>query len=535
MKRIIRAAFLLMVFAGFLPTNAMAVRSGGTFNFVAPYGGDLSSLDAHKTARTQDAIVLMNINRSLYKWSATEGRPVPAMSDSIEVSADRLTYTHKIKKGIKFHNGRELTVDDIIWSYHRIMTPATASTFMRYVEIIAGAGAFNKGEAATISGLKKIDDYTLSITLKDPVDPAFSLSESGTAILPREEVERLGDGFALSPVGCGPFKFEKWVKGSEVVLKKFDGYFEAGKPYLDKVVYKIMSEAAARDIAFKVKELDATIVGSVNYPQYKKDPVLSKNMIEVAELWSRLMCFNMEYEPFKKKEVRQAVNYAINAALINKKLLKGKAVNPVGFLPPTSPGFNEASKGYAYSPEKAKDLLKKAGYPDGFTFECLGTDNGTWGVKAVEATIPMLKKVGIIVKPVRLEGAAMAARANTGDFQALIWSLSSGPDPLSALGRWDSSVARNSGNYSGYSNPAYDKLLAEARTESDEAKKMGLLKEADRILTEDPPAWFYNYNKAVMAYHPWVHGLQPVALELMYQDLTDVWVDKTSPRADAGK
>ncbi len=523
---------LLLLFTGFcfFPGSSMAAKSGGEFNFIAPYGGDLSSLDPHKTNRTQDYIVILNIHRSLYKWSADAGKPVLALADSVKVSQDRLTYTYALKQNVKFHNGRNMTADDIIWSYQRILTPATASPGVRSIRIIKGADDFESGKATAIQGLKKLDDYTLEITLKNPVEPGFSLYPPEIAILPKEEVEKRGDSFGVDPVGCGPFKFVNWVKGSEVVLEKFAGYYEAGKPYLDKVVYKIMPEAASRDIAFKVKELDATTVGSVNYPEYKGTPAIAKNMIEVAELWTRVVCFNVDYGPFKNKKVRQALNYAINTKLINKKLLKGKAVDPVGYLPPSSPAFGTDSKGYEYNPERAKQLLKEAGYPDGFTFECLGTDNGTWGVKAIEALIPMLKKVGVKVVPVRMEGAAMSARAKSGDFQALIWSLDSGPDPLSALSRWESVNERVSGNYSGYNSAAFDNYLALARVETDDSKKMDLLKKADQTFIEDAPVWFYNYNKAVLAYHPWVHGLQPVAVELMYQDLSSVWVDENSPR-----
>ncbi len=510
------------IFAG----NSMAAKNGGEFNFIAPYGGDLSTLDPHKTSRTQDSIVLLNINRSLYKWDSEKGKPVLALADSVKVSKDRLTYTYDVKKGVKFHNGRELTADDIIWSYTRMLDPKTASPSARFVRIIKGAEDFEQGKTNKVEGLTKINDHKFQITLHETIDPGFFLFFPDIAILPKEEVEKRGDGFAINPVGCGPFKFDKWVKGSEIILEKFDNYYEPGKPYLDKVVYKIMPEAASRDIAFKVKELDATMVGSVNYPEYKKTPAIANNMIEVAEFWTRVICFNLEYGPFKNKKVRPAVNYAINTKLINKKLLKEKAVNPAGFLPE----FRTDLKGYEYNPDKARQLLKEAGYPDGFTFECLGTDNGTWGVKAVEALIPMLKKVGITVKPVRMEGAAMAVKAKSGDFHALIWSLGSGPDPVRALGRWDSITDRTNGNYSLYKNPQFDSLLKRAKVETVESNKMALLRKADQLLIDDAPVWFYNYNKAVMAYHPWVHGLQKVAVELMYQDLTNVWVDNTSPR-----
>ncbi len=530
MKKIFCFLLSSIICLCFLSANAQAAKKGGTFNFIAPYGGDLSSLDPHKTNRSQDYIVILNIHRSLYIWSSEKGKPVLALADSVDISKDRLTYTYHLKKNIKFHNGRGVTADDFIWSYQRILNPKTVSSSVRNIRIIEGADDFISGKSKSIKGLKKIDDHTLQITLKDVVEPGFSLYPPEVAILPKEEVIKRGDGFGVNPVGCGPFKFSKWVKGSEVVLEKFNNYYEPQKPYLNKVVYKIMPEAASRDIAFKVKELDATIVGSVNYPEYKQNPDISKNMLEIAELWTRVICFNVDYGPFKNKKVRQAINFAINTKLINRKLLKGKAVNPVSFLPPTSPAFSENVKGYEYNPEKARQLLKEAGYEKGFTFECLGTDNSTWGVRAVEALIPMLRKVGITIKPVRMEGAAMAARAKTGDFQALIWSLDSGPDPLSALSRWKSDNKRNGGNYCGYKSAVYDNYLDLARKTIDDTKKMEYLKKADQTFLKDAPVWFYNYNKAVMAYHPWVHGLQPMSVELMFQDLSGVWVDDKSPR-----
>lgn len=532
MKKLGLVVLAVMALVGLIAGEAPAVRPGGTLNFMAPYGGDLATLDPHKSNRIQDFLVSMNLNRSLYRWSAAKARPVLELADSVKVSEDGLTFTYALKKGVKFHNGREVKADDFIWSYHRIMNAKTASPSARYVRVIKGAAEYEKGAADSISGLKKIDDYTLQITLVNPIDPSFPLYEPGTAVLPKEVVEARGDGFGTNPCGAGPFKLVKWVKGSEVIIQKFDGYYEPGKPYLDKVIYKIMSEAAARDMAFKARELDATIVGSVNYPEYQADPVISKNLIEVAELWTRLICFNMDYEPFKKKEVRQAFNYAINASLINRKLLKGKAVDCIGYLPPTSPAFNPETKGYTFDPAKAKALLAKAGYPDGFTVECIGTSNGAWGVKAIEATIPFLKKVGITMKPVLMEGAAMGDRAGKGEFQALIWSLDSGPDPLVAMRRWSANNTRPAGNYANYNNPEFDRLLDAAAAERDVAKRMALLAQADAVLIDDPPIWFYNYNKAVMAHHPWVHGLKPVAVEMMYQDMTDVWVDDKSPRAD---
>jgi len=517
---------------GIAVPNGWAARSGGTLNFMAPYGGDLFGLDPHKSTRVQDFLVAMNIHRCLYMWDPAKNMPVLDLAESATVTDDGLVYTYKLRPNIKFHNGRKMTVDDIIWSYNRIAAMKPASPSARHIRQIKGVQDVEDGKAESIAGLKKIDDLTFEMTLENPVDIKHSLLEWGTAILPKEEVEKLGDKFSTDPVGCGPFKFVKWVKGSEVVIEKFPEFYMAGKPYLDKVIYKIMGEAAPRDLAFKAKELDAIIVGAVNYPEYKADPVISKNMIEVVELFTRHIGMNPNYKPLSDKRVRQAINYAVPADLIIEKILKGKAFPCQGWLP--TPLWGEGVKPVKYVPnlEKAKQLMKEAGYEKGFTIQAIGTANKSWGTGIYEAALPYLKKIGIELNIQQMEGAAMSERIRKGEFQMYIWSIGSGSNPLAALERWKSNNPQAAGNYFLYNNPEYDKLLDQAAKERDPKKQMESVMKANAIFTEDAPVWFFNYNKAVMAHHPWVHGLAPVALEMMYQDMTNVWVDEKSPRAN---
>jgi peptide/nickel transport system substrate-binding protein len=293
----------LVVF-GLMAGVASAARSGGTFNFVLPYGGDVLTLDPHKTPNTNDQIVTINIHRSLYSWDEEKNRPKLELGDKVEVSADGLLYKIALKKGVKFHNGRQMTAEDIIWSYERIMSAKTASPAARYVRIIKGAKDFEEGKAPR-SPASASSMTSHEITMDRPVDPAYSLYEGGTAILPKEEVEKKGDAFGAEPVGLGPFKFSKWVKGSEVVVTKNGDYFEKGKPYLDKVVYKIMPEGAARDAAFRAKELDATVVGSAQYSGTRPTPDLQEHG-GGGRAVHPLIGFNPNFEPFKNKLVRRS-------------------------------------------------------------------------------------------------------------------------------------------------------------------------------------------------------------------------------------
>ncbi len=529
MRRIGLLVLILLCIVTAAP--AFAERAGGTFHFLAPYSGDLFGMDAHKSTRVQDFLVLMNINRSLYSWDPVANKPKLELATKVDVSSEGKVWTFKLRDNVQFHNGRKLTADDIIWSYNRIASPALKSPSSNFIRVIKGAKDVEDGKAQSIAGLKKVDDFTLQITTENPIELSYFLFDPGTAILPKEEVEKKGDGFSADPVGCGPFQFVKWVKGSEVTIKKFPNYYMPGRPYLDKVVYRIMTESGARDNAFRAKELDATIVEPVQYPVYKRDPVISKNMLEVAEMFSRIVGFNMDKEVFKKKEVRQAINYAIDKNLIIEKLLHGKAVPAVSWLPTTSPAFNKNAKPYEYNPDKAIDLMKKAGYEKGFTVEGIGTNNASWGTVAYEAMMPYLKKINIELKIQQMEGAAMVARLQKGEFELYTYSMGSGPDPLQALNRWKSDTPRPAGNYNNYRNPAYDKVMEQAAAERNEAKRIALLQQADGMLLDDPPGWFFNYNTAVLAYQPWVHGMNAVAIEMMYQDMTSVWVEDSSPRA----
>src|SRR5215475_9047039 len=216
----------------------------------------------------------------------------------------------------------------------------------RYVRIIKGAVDVEKGQAKEISGLKKIDDFTLEMTLTDRVDPGYSFFVGSTAILPREEVEK--GNFANNPVGLGPFKFKEHIPGSRVVMERFDKFYKAGKPYADKLEVLIMAEAAARDVAFRNKEIDTSILGPAQYVAYRADPELSKGILEVAEMFTRSMHMNLTNgaKPFQDKRVRQAFNYAIDSDLIIKRLVKDKAYRAVSWLPPSSPAFDKSVKPY---------------------------------------------------------------------------------------------------------------------------------------------------------------------------------------------
>ena len=525
MKSLSLAAMLSLGVAG--AALAQEPRHGGTFNFTAPYGSSFSTLDTQASPNIQEHFLTFAIHRSLYSWDSIGNKPVLELADKVDVSDDGLTYTYHLKKNAVFHNDKPFTADDIIFSYKRIGLGSNALPGASYLNIIKGMAEYNSGAAPEIEGLKKIDDHTLAITLSAAGNPGYNLMEATTSIYPSNvDVAQQ----AIKPVGLGAFVFKEHVPGSQIVVEKFDKYYEEGKPYLDRVNIIVMAEGSARDVAFRNKEIDASILGPVQYSEYQADPALKDHILEVAETFTRNIGFSQtQVEAFKDKRVRQAVNYAINSDLIIQKLVKNKAVRAVGWLPVGSPAFDDTAKPYPYDPEKAKALLKEAGYENGFEFEVTATPNESWGVPIVEAILPMLKQVGITVRPRPVESAALGGTVSSGNFQAYIWSNLTGPDPLTVMRCFWSKTAQSACNYTNYSNPEYDKIYEAARAEKDPAKQTELLKQANNFIQEEAPVWFFNYNKAVMAYQPWVHGLVPNATELALQPYDEVWIDDTAP------
>jgi len=289
------------------------------------------------------------------------------------------------------------------------------------------------------------------------------------------------------------------------------------------------SEAAARDVAFRNKEIDTSVLGPAQYVAYQADPGLKSTIVEVAEVFTRYMGMNPAFKPFADKRVRQAINHAIDTDLIISKLVKGKAYRATSWLPLTSPVYDKTMKPYAFDPAKAKQLLADAGYPTGFEFEWTASQNESWGLPIVTAIIPMLDRVGIKAKVKQVETAVLAEVVRSGDFQAYVYSQSTGPDPLAALKCYYSKTPQTACNYMSFKNADFDKIIDDAGQTDDTAKRIQLLQKANALLYEEAPVWFFNYNKAVMAVQPWLKGVQLNPTELTHQNVEDLWVTEASP------
>ncbi|MGH2769791.1 MAG: ABC transporter substrate-binding protein [Actinomycetota bacterium] len=500
--------------------RAVAPVRGGNLVRALNYG-DPGNLDPIVKPDVATQMVDINIFSLLVRYDPTTRELEPDLAESWEASDDARSYRLRLRRDAKFHNGRTVTPADVKYSFERLVNPKSASPSANLLADVAGARDFMAGAASEIHGIR-VEGDVVAFTLDTP-RPTFLLTLTGVqlSIVPREEVERAGQDFGRRPVGSGPFVFESWNPDDKIVLRANPSYF-AGRPYLDRVTFRIMKEEVTRDAEFQTRKLDMMTALEPTYARYRANPRYRDDILEVPELFTRAIFFNTREKPFDDPRVRRAVNHAIDKRLAVKKVLLDKAYPAVGPLPRSNPAFNEDLEGYAYDPKKARALLLEAGLGDGFEMEVLASAPGA---RVMEGISSFFQEVGIRLKITQLEATTLLERARSGDFRTVYFSTGGEIDPVGFLeNRLHSKNAGRKGNYTFYSNPRVDELLDEAVSTIDEGGRFKLARQAEEIVVADAPWFFFNYNKAAIIHQPWVRGLQPVPTDIDYQNLSKVWL-----------
>jgi ABC-type transport system substrate-binding protein len=312
------------------------------------------------------------------------------------VSEDGLVYTFKLREGVKFQNGRELTADDVVYTITRVLDPDTGSPGAGFYVGIKGAQDFVDGNADTVEGIKALDPSTVEFTLSAP-DVTFlnKMALNFSFIVPKEAVEEAGENFGHAPVGTGPFTLKEWKSGESLTFERNPDYFYEGLPYLDSVVIQV---GVAPDVALlRLEKGEIHMMGDpppgADWTRITNDPAWADRIEKQPQVNTTYIAINTTMPPFDKLEVRQALNHAIDKQRIVQ-LLNGRATVANQILPPLMPGHDPNYTGYEYDPEKAKALLTQAGFPDGFetSIECISVDPQP---KLCESFQQDLAKVGI--------------------------------------------------------------------------------------------------------------------------------------------
>jgi ABC-type transport system substrate-binding protein len=519
-------------------------RRGGTLRLAA---GDPHSLDPVTIYDWLEGILSSMIYRPLLDYDQDE-RIMPMLAESLpQVSADGLTYTFALRQGVHFSNGREVVADDWVYSLERHLDPRNNSSFVNYYTNIAGAPAFKDARAKeqtagaaspssarsiepkSVSGLRAIDRYTLEICLEKP-DFIFSdvLATPMSAVVPREEVERLGNAFATHPVGTGPFVLGKWVRGVEIIMDRNPNYFRPGEPYLDHVDIAIGPDSATEIMMFERGELDyVPRVSTPDYLRLKRGPTLSQCMYGIEGYDVIFVSLNCEMPPFTDKRVRQAMNYALNKEHILK-LLLNRGVVAHGLLMPANKGFNAQRAPYPYDPDKARVLLAQAGYAHGFETQLtVASDVEAW-MKAALAVQQDLAAVGVKVELRKVQGPSsyVVQRRKTVPMAFGNWvpNFSDPKDTLDFLVNGDRITEDNCINTAFYSNAEVNQLFHQGAAEPDPAKRLQIYQRIEEHVFDDAPYLFLVLLNGDELHQPWLKGIKPRAL--WPRRLENAWIDR---------
>src|SRR5215831_7010860 len=261
---------------------------------------------------------------------------IPAIAEFWEASQDGCTWTFALRRGVKFHHGREVTAQDFVYSFTRLLHVNSPRPVIDLFEHIQGAKQFMQGETPSVKGLKAVNRYTLRMTLEEPFASILAvLGLAHAAVVPQEEVEKLGERFGRAPVGTGPFKFVRWEPNQEIVLEANEQYYE-GRPFLDGIVFKIGvgSKQEERFAEFLRGNLEETVIPSGMLDEVRVDPRYQKyQRVHIPTLSLLYIGFNTQVKPFDDRRVRQAFNYAVNKEAIVRELTQGSSLPATGALP----------------------------------------------------------------------------------------------------------------------------------------------------------------------------------------------------------
>ena len=447
---------------------------------------------------------------------------VPDIAEKWKVSKDGTTYTFYLRKGVRFHDGREVKAGDFKYSLERACNPETNSpTAETYLGDIVGVEEMLNGEATEISGVKVINDYTLQITIDAPKAYFLAkLTHSPAFVVDQTNVEA-GDKWWQNPNGTGPFRFREWQEDELFILEQNDIYYRE----LTKVKYIVFRLWGG--IPMNMYETDETDVTYVSLSDIERvlDPTnpLSKELVTAPELSLWYIGFNTTKPPFDDVRVRQAFCYAIDKDKVIDVVFKGAVRRADGILPPGMPGYNENLQGLSLDADRAKELIRESKYGDVANLPPITfTASGLGEVSDLnEALIDMWQKnlgVKVQVRQLEPETYFQVLKEEKDEIYESGW-IADYPDPENFLDiLFHTGGEENTGEYS---NPEVDGLLEQARIEQDVTSRLQLYQQIEQILVNDAACLPIYFGVNYMLVKPYIEGfvLTPMGV-LTWKDVS---------------
>jgi oligopeptide transport system substrate-binding protein len=506
------------------PVPAQSPTSDRASVYRRPLGNDPATLDPARISDIYGLSVAQQIFDGLVEFDQAL-RIVPAIAQYWKASRDGLTWTFTLRKGVKFHDGRAVTADDVVYSLTRLLDPKVKSAAADVFVSVQGAAAFREGRAATVSGFTAIDPSTVRVVLDEAQAPLVSMLAIGYAkIVPRDRVTAGGDAFGLAPVGTGPFRFERWERGKEIVLTANPDYF-GGAPRLSRVVYRVFPGEQFGDMfnEFRRGHLEDSPVPMQDYPKLlatTQGTHVKRTMFSV-----RFLGLNTRVKPLGDVRVRQALMFAIDRQKIVGEVTRGRFAVARGILPPGTLGYNPQLNGAGYDPARARALLAAAGYPGGRGLPPLAIWSSVKLEREHQLIVEHLAEVGVTAEfKYVTEWPEFSRRLAAGQFPMFQYAwLADVPDPDNFLFKLFHSKSPR--NYTGYASGPLDALLVQARNEPDGQRRVELYRQAEQQVMNDAvviPFFHYTYERV---FQPYVKSIEVSGLGDPYIPLRKIWLE----------
>ena len=514
-------------------------RSGGTLIFSE--GSNIHTLDPHFAYDTLSTAACRLLYDGLLDYDY-DGNMIPSLAAELpEMSEAGRVFRFRLRDGIRFHNGREIVAEDVSWSLHRLLSKRIGSPGYPFFKSIVGAPAYHRGEADRIEGIVVIDEKTIEFRL-DEADQTFlnALAMPFSYPLAKEHVEKLEseqgrDAVGRHPVGAGPFAFTRWERGVQVELERFEGYW-APQARPDRMIFLENISSDVASARFRNGDLDVIHRPSkVNRLLLRESEAWAPYRAESPSPSIFALGLNCELAPFDNAHVRRAIAFAIDRSKLER-LDPGQVIAAGQVLPPMlAPHDPELPTRQLFDLERAKEEMRKAGFPNGLSEPIILWVRGEGEVRVAQLFQQDLKAIGIEVELKLVSFATylketgrprVAQAAFTGWHQDF-------PDPsnfMDILFHSRSIHPENSENRSFYRNAKLDSILDRARPEVDREARLALYAEANAILAEDAPWAFLYYPVDMSAWQPYVKGFRPHPVWL--NEYRNVWLDLPRRRVE---
>lgn len=436
-----------------------------------------------------------------------------------EITDGGKVYTFKLRKGVKFHNGREMKAEDAVYSLTRLLEPNSERADWIKPFVKGSEARYKNGNANIPIGITAIDDYTLKIELEKPFAPFIQhLCTVNCAVVPKEAADDKSKPLARNPVGTGPFKVVQWLDNNQILLARHDSYHH-GKPKLAGIRYSILKETTVRMEKFFQGELDCSdiAIGKLKEARERgKDAILQTMTFRTNYLGYGFPNGKFKDDPElqtygKNKLLRQALNYAIDRDYLCNVVLEGKGVPAKSILPPGFPAYKERPA-YKKDLAKAKELLAQAGFPDGKNLPPLNVYcmNETDVKTIAQAIVADISATGINAQIVTRERNQFYKMVGDKPHQSfLLGWVADYLDPHNFLYvLFNTTTAGHAGNHTWYSSPEVDKLVEEARDLVKMEDRAPLYQKAEDIIMDEAP-WIVTYHAVnIVLLNPKVKGIR---------------------------